>query len=114
MDIDGGSCDHWNKCDTYIKIIVDGTEIFHSKTIVNSERPHFKEIVQMNVCADAKIVLEMWDEDVSLQGGDDLMRRWGPMNVSQLGALPLFQGNKWHRGFQNSIKARSTWTKSTW
>lgn len=113
MDIDGGSCDHWNKCDTYIKVYVDGTEVLHSETIWNSDRPHFKQIVLWEMCADADIVVEMWDEDGSLQGGDDLIGRWGPMKEAQLGAVSLFLGNKGHRGFQNSIKARSTWTKST-
>lgn len=111
MDIDGGTCDYWNKCDAYIKIIVDDTEVFRSVTVLNNDRPNFKETFQMDLCADSKIVLEMWDEDVKLQGADDLMGRWGPLNVFQIGSLPLFEGPKRHRGFQNLIKARSSWTK---
>lgn len=81
LDADSTTCDtpvagKANLCDTYVKIKINGKEVYRTETKDNTAHPIFKEIFETGLIrSDAIIVFEMWDSDVGFSA-DDPMSTW--------------------------------------
>lgn len=107
-DFFGAACDDWGACDAYIKLLVDGTEVYRTDCRVNSHMPYFGETYRSpRIHKSARITIELWDEDSGWMGSPDaLMLRW----ETKIEAL-LQNGIKWGESgyWKNKIVTASSW-----
>lgn len=107
-DLAGSSCDDWGACDAYLKMFLDGKEVYRTDSRSNTHMPYFGEVYRSNkIHKSAHITLELWDEDNSWIGSSDtLMLRW----ETTIDAL-LSNGIKWgEKGYwKNKIITASSW-----
>lgn len=77
-DANGHSCDDWDDCDAYIKVYIDGREVYRSDTKYNNHMPYFGETYKSpKMLKKARIRIELYDEDSGwMQSSDDLILRW--------------------------------------
>lgn len=111
MDIENSNCDHWNKCDTYIRLIVDDTELSRTRTVMDNDHPIFREKFIHTVCHDSKIRIEMRDKDGFLQGDDDLIWFGQYNNVYELGEISNNYGHPDYRGHRNYLKIKASFSE---
>lgn len=111
-DANGHSCDDFDDCDAYIKVYIDGREVYRSDTKYNNHLPYFGETYKSpKMLKAAKIKIEMYDEDGGwtglLQSTDDLILRWDTTidNLLENGIHWSGNGNVW----RNKIVSSSTW-----
>lgn len=81
-DANGHSCDDWDDCDAYIKVSIDGREVYRSDTKYNNHMPYYGETYRSpKMLKKARIRIEMYDEDSGwMQSSDDLILRWDTVN----------------------------------
>ncbi|XP_031630421.1 uncharacterized protein LOC116345309 [Contarinia nasturtii] len=107
-DIFGNACDDWGACDAYIKILVEGKEVYRTECRVNTHMPYFGETYRSpRIHKSVRITIELWDEDSGWMGSPDaLMMRW-ETNIDQL----VNNGIKWgEKGYwKNKIVTASSW-----
>lgn len=77
-DVNGNSCDDWDDCDAYIKVYIDGREVYRSDTKYDNHMPYYGETYKSpKMLKKANIRIEMYDEDSGwMQSSDDLILRW--------------------------------------
>lgn len=104
-DANGHSCDDWDDCDAYIKLYIDGREVYrrytvwfilcisvkqflytpsaHSDTKYNNHMPYFGETYKSpKMLKKARVRIEMYDEDSGwMQSSDDLILRWDTVKL---------------------------------
>lgn len=113
-DSNGHSCDDWDDCDTYIKLYIDGREVYrrytlwfcpcilplysnnfllHSDTKYNNHMPYFGETYKSpKMLKKARVRIEMYDEDSGwMQSSDDLILRWDTVNIWRRNGKPSSQ-----------------------
>lgn len=108
-DANGHSCDDWDDCDAYIKVFIDGREVFRTDHKLNNHMPYYGDTYRSpKMLKTARITIEMWDEDSSwIESDDDLILRW-ETNIDALlknGIHWSGRGNIW----KNKIVTASTW-----
>lgn len=60
-DANGNNCDDWDDCDAYIKVYIDGREVYRSDTKYNNHMPYFGETYRSpKMLKTAKIRIEMY------------------------------------------------------
>lgn len=108
-DSNGGNCDDWDDCDPYIKLYIDGREVYRTDTKQNNHLPYFGETYKSpKMLKKARIKIEMWDEDATWMGPtDDLILRW-ETNIDELLQNGIFWGGKGNV-WKNRIVTTSTW-----
>ena len=63
-DLYGNTCDDWGACDAYVKLFIDGKEVYRTECCVNTHMPYFGEQYRSpRMHKSARITIEMWDED---------------------------------------------------
>lgn len=105
-DLYGKDCDEFAACDAYIKVFIDGREVFRTDYRLNNNMPYFGETYRSpRIHKQAHITIEMWDEDSGwMESTDDLMMRW-ETNVEDL----IRNGIKWGFKQRNKIVTTSSW-----
>lgn len=72
----GDYCDTNSLCDPYVIIFIDNQKVYETKKMVDTESADFMETYTSHrIKADAKIKVEVWDEDNFTNGDDDLLWR---------------------------------------
>lgn len=108
-DSNGGNCDDWDDCDAYIKVYIDGREVFRTGPRTNNHLPYFGETYKSpKMLKKARIRIEMWDEDSGwMSTADDLILRWDTTidELLQNGIFWSGKGNVW----RNRLVTTSTW-----
>lgn len=112
-DSKGDFCDIASLCDTYIRIRVDGHEVWRSKTHWNEPLPKFFETYQSpRMKKNSKIIVEMWDDDNAkmYKSEDDFMERWWSRSPSAISTRNRLIGKKWDTFItQNKLFIDSRW-----
>lgn len=76
MDSNGDFCDKkGNACDSYVKLLIDGKEVFRTEDVGNRNYPKYNQEYSTgtSVSKYSKIVIQLWDADIN---PDDLMDEW--------------------------------------
>lgn len=107
-DVKGRNCDNcflcYNHCDVYIKILIDGKEVFRTETKWDTSEPTFGSTYQSKLNKNARITIEMWDDDVG-DTPDDLMSKWDNLTVESLrNNHEHLEGKLWDAQYQNKIE----------
>ena len=108
MDYNGDRCDFLQDCDSYLRIIVNGQEVWRSHTEWSESNPEFDETFTMPLSRYANIAIQMWDSDLS--SGDDLMSEWPNFSVESLSRYTTLTGHDWGWDKQNYVHIRTQWT----
>lgn len=110
-DINGDRCDNCflckNPCDAYIVVKIDGVEHYRSSTVHDTYSPNFDSTTFISgiIRDDARITMEMWDNDDG-DTDDDLMARWETLSINRL-RNQIHWSNKY-----NSVEVYSKWLSS--
>lgn len=96
-----------------MKVLVDGKEVFRTKTQWGKRYPYFGETYfSPRMKKDARITIEMWDNDSwprLLASPDDLMSRWDDKSIDSLLNYSYLLGDARDGSFQNRIDYTSSW-----
>lgn len=115
LDSKGAFCDDIGLCDSFIKVRVNGVEVFNTPTVYGSSTPEYDAtyITDDSIPKNSNILIQMWDYDRI--GPKDLMSEW-TLAPSSIGDCVDFRGEKGKKtedGFnpvkRNGLRICSHW-----
>lgn len=96
-----------------MKVLVDGQEVFRTRTQWGKRYPSFDQTYfSPRMRKDARITIEMWDDDsrpLILKSPDDLMSRWSDQTIDSLLKYTYLLGDPRDEQWQNRIDYISSW-----
>lgn len=113
-DQNGNLCDEFNRCDAYVKVKVDGKEVWRGKTQWNNAQPKFLETYSSpRMRKDSKVQIELWDNDSKwtdvIKSDDDLMDKWYATAESLSKYDTLLGQDTDYAITRNQLNIRSSW-----